>query len=144
MLDGRDVSQIPLELTNGGTSPNLVLTYSDRRTLLSGVVHLGTDVAPISTGSRLGFLPTIGRGFSRGCHRTCHHGRRALRMSPLTAPFSFAGLAPGEYLVAALRAEDCAPARSGVRRPRGAGSVAACPSETGSELSVELDIVKSR
>ncbi|MFI5177742.1 MAG: collagen binding domain-containing protein [Vicinamibacterales bacterium] len=141
LLDGRDVSTVPLELTNGDVS-NLVLTYTDRRTTLTGIVRLGPDVAAIST--EVVVFPGDYRAWLQE-GLPSHLPSRQTRVAHTTAngAFLFAGLAPGEYLVAALRAEDCA--QLGAEFVARVAQVASHVSlRDGERTSVELDIVKPR
>jgi hypothetical protein len=95
MLGNRDVADTPFEIKPGENVSNLVVTFTDAPAALSG--HL-TDAAGRPAPSLMLLLFTTDRS-------SWYSGSRRLR-APITpasdGSFSFTGIVPGEYYLAAL------------------------------------------
>jgi hypothetical protein len=96
MLNGRDVSSEPLDLTDADAG-GVVITYTDRTGQITGAIHAGAT-APIDN-ALVVLLPADYRGWIR-------NGMSARRMasSPVskTATFTLPRLLAGDYLIAAV------------------------------------------
>jgi hypothetical protein len=114
MHEGVDISQTPLELSNGDVT-DLVVTFTDRRSELAGIargangaVEPSTLIAvfPAEPASATDDAPNLRR-------------QRSTRANAL-GRFSFSALPPGDYLVTAVptASEGCCIRPAGLRRRR--------------------------
>lgn len=97
MLDGRDISVEPLEITDGNVN-DVVIRFTDRPSQLSGTVS--TEPGANDTELMVVVFPIDARGWT-------NYGLTPRRLQSSNqdagAPFTFTGLPDSEYYVAAIR-----------------------------------------
>jgi hypothetical protein len=100
VADGRDATNEPFELRDADIT-NVVITYTDKVAQVSGSVHAAQGAA-IASGSTVFMFPADYRA------RVAIADARRFRNSAVskTGAYTFAGLAPGDYLVAALAGDE--------------------------------------
>ena len=100
MHDGVDVSQVPLDLSSGDVT-DLVITFTDKKTDLSGVLH-DDKGSPDPTGIVVAFPADVPINVDDPVNP------RRVRNTRVSASgkYSFANLPPGDYYVAGLPADE--------------------------------------
>jgi hypothetical protein len=101
-LGGRSLDDTPLDLQNDNVS-GIVVTFSDRPTTISGTVHLSgasttTEVDAVIIAFPSNFTGWIDQGMSNRRTRTANTGKNGA--------YALTGLPPGDYLIAAVAAEN--------------------------------------
>jgi len=111
MLAGRDISTVPLELTDRDLS-GLAITYSTRQNIVRGTVDLGPSVMALDI-EVIAFPVDYQAWMRQGL--PSHLPSRTTRTARLDSRGSFVmtGLATGEYLLAAYKAQDGEPLGAG-------------------------------
>jgi hypothetical protein len=94
VLRGQDLLDVPLEIDYGGDLPNAVLTFSDRRSELTGTLQTS------SGGPAPGYIVVV---FPQDRTFWTPDSRRVKSARPGTdGRFSVMDLPPGDYLIGAL------------------------------------------
>jgi uncharacterized protein (DUF2141 family) len=94
ILRGQDLLDVPLEIDSGGDLPTAVLTFSDRRSELTGTLQTS------SGGPAPGYFVVV---FSQDRMFWAPESRRVKSARPATdGRFTITDLPPGDYLIAAL------------------------------------------
>ena len=135
-LGGRDLDDTPLELDAAGVS-GVVVTYTNQPTRVSGVVR-GTS------GNRIAEGDAMIVAFPAGYSAWFEHGmaRRYLRIlaAGKDGAYSFKGLPPGEYAVAAVPADVIGESQSAAFFEAAARVAARLTLSAGQAASIDLTL----